>query len=264
MKSALKKRQRWVYLLTLINVVLIVAIAITLKKDKTDAAKNQLNLGAVNSMQWRREGATDIVFKRSDDQWQITSPCSLPVNEQRLEPMFDALASHGELYAATAVDLSAAGLESPQAMLLINGQTVAIGEKDLSGGYRYLQQGSTVTLVPEWVLSLVNSGLTGVAELAIFHDDLIALERGDRNAATDNAAFDRENLANLSANQIVLWPIPELPEITASLSFAALYQDGRQEDMELIMTKSYAAIRRVDSQCAYLLPPDAVPDSLAP
>jgi len=62
-KSALKKRQRWVYLLTLINVVLIVAIAITLKKDKTDAAKNQLNLGSVNSMQWRREGATDIVFK---------------------------------------------------------------------------------------------------------------------------------------------------------------------------------------------------------
>jgi len=83
-----------------------------------------------------------------------------------------------------------------------------IGEKDLSGGYRYLQQGSTVTLIPEWVLSLVNSGLTGVAELAIFHDDLIALERSDHNAATDTAAFDRENLANLSANQIVLWPIP--------------------------------------------------------
>ena len=84
MKSALKKRQRWVYLLTLTNAVLIVAIAITLKKDKTDAAKNQLNLGTANSMQWRREGATDIVFKRSDDQWQIISPCPLPVNEQRL------------------------------------------------------------------------------------------------------------------------------------------------------------------------------------
>jgi len=263
-KSALKKRQRWVYLLTLTNAVLIVAIAITLKKDKTDAAKNQLNLGTVNSMQWRREDAADIVFKRSDDQWQIISPCPLPVNEQRLEPMFNALASHGELYAATSVDLGAAGLESPQAMLLINEQEVAIGEKDLSGEYRYLQKGSTVTLVPEWVLSLVSSGLTGVAELSIFHDDLIALERSDRNAATDTAAFDRENLANLSANQIVLWPVPDLPEITASLRFAALYKDGQQEDMELVMTQSYAAIRRLDSQCAYLLPPDAVPDSLAP
>ncbi len=264
MKSAHKKRQRWVYLLTMINVVLIVAIAITLKKDKTAATKNQLNLNAVNSMQWRREGDADIVFTQSDEQWHITSPCSLPVNTQRLEPLFNALANHGELYAATSVDRLAAGLESPQAMLLINEQEVAIGEKDLSGEYRYLQQGATVTLVPEWVLSLVNSGLTGVAELTIFHDDLIALQRTDRNEAIAADVFNNEHLADLSGNQIVLWPIPELPAITGSVSFVAMYQDGQQENLELTMTNSYAAIRRVDSQCAYLLPPDAVPDSLTP
>lgn len=264
MISALNKRQRWVYLLTLINVMLIVAIAITLKVDKTSAEKNQLKFNDVNSMEWRREGIPDIVFNRSNEQWQITSPCALPVNNQRLEPLLDALANHGDLYAADSVDRLAAGLESPQATLVINGQETAIGEKDISGEYRYLQYGATVTLVPEWVLSLVNSGLTGVADLTVFNDDVTTIKRKDNNAAIATEVFEDESLATLSANQIVIWPIPDLPEITGSVSLEAMYQDGHQETLELTTTNSFAVIRRVDSHCAHVLQPDAVPNSLTP
>jgi len=268
MTSAQQRRQRWVYLLSLVTALLIAAVGATLWLDSSKADKHTLKISDSTSMHWRRTDFDDIVFSRDTDQWQITSPCSLAVNSQRLDPLFNALQNQGERYDASSVDLLATGLQTPLAELQIDDQLLTIGSKDISGSYRYMQFGSTVSLIPEWVLSLINSGITGVANLSVFNDELTALSRSTSNnktsAIVDSETLARDDLTNLSANQIVVWPIPDMPQVTGSVRLEAEYQDGLRETLELTMTNSFAAIRRDNSRCAYLLEPDAVPASIAP
>jgi len=116
----------------------------------------------------QRPEHADLVLERDNNTWQITAPCALLVNQQRLSPLLEALNTPAASYSAAEVDTEAAGLDAPLATLVLDDESIIIGGVDVSGARRYVQSADRVELVPEWILSLVGGGLSAFASNDVF------------------------------------------------------------------------------------------------
>lgn len=194
--------------------------------------------------------------------WTIIEPCELPANPQRLHPLLDALTPSAHSYAAADVDLDTAGLTHPEAVIELDGQRLLLGRTDLSGDRRYARNGDRVQFVPEWVLSLVEGGLSALASLDIFPQPLTGLEVKDA-PGNDGELADWQAL---TAVQIVTWPLQDGEQATASHELLARFgdYDGQARKLALHVYPSYAALRYENAQCAYILPVSSLPDSVRP
>ena len=207
-----------------------------------------------------RPDFADIVLTQANavDGFSIEAPCELPANTQRLQPLLDALAPSAHGYAASEVDLQAAGLNTPQATVTLNGTTVDLGGTDLSGERRYLLRDGRVEFAPEWVLSLVNGGLSALAVLEPFTDALTTLSID----MTPVTADDLQQWQAISAQQIVSWP---LSDAEAALKTQTLQAES-VDDVKTLLLHHYpdfVALHEQNSTCAYLFNASSLP-ALAP
>lgn len=227
-----------------------VLIGLDLSQQKSSPAWQQ----SIHTIRLLRPDTGEIVMAKEDGQWQMTQPCQLPVNNHRLEPLLEALHSATHEYQASDVDLDAAGLIEPQATVFLNQQSVKLGKTDLRGSRRYTLKNDVVEFVPEWVLSLINGGVTAFAILEPFGLSLTDLQlRGDGIIESEQLPFWQA----LSAQQIVELQTIDLQNKTPSEVGTAIFGDI-QTQLELYQLPEFIALRFADATCAYILAPDAL------
>ena len=272
MSSHTRSLRRWTQLLTGVFCVLTVLMVYLIWSD-TRQSQSIAPIVDANRIRIQRTGFDDIQLSKRDNVWQLDAPCSIPANQQRLEPLLSALAPGGHQYTTSDVDLEAAGLIAPLAVVHINEIEHRIGNTDLNGDRRYVQRGKSVVFVPEWILSLVNGGVTALASLEVFPEPLGSMQvlMADGSSVTlDNAeALDPWQI--LTAQQIVSWPLPEddasnLAEATFTLQPRDLQEQEQEQEQTITVHEgeSFIALHRADAECAYILPAESLPEITQP
>ena len=263
MSNHTRSLHRWTKLLTGVFCALALSMVYLIWSDgqKNDAVAP---VTEATSIRIKRDGFDDIQLSRREEAWYIDAPCELPANLQRLEPLLGALAPGAHHYNASEVDLEAAGLIAPLAIVHINEVEHRIGNTDLNGDRRYVQRDNSVAFVPEWVLSLVNGGVTALANLEVFPRPLnsMRLVKADGSSTTLDSAEQLVAWQALTAQQIVTWPLPAEDE-NSQLEAAYTLQPDEQTDEALALTvyenESFTALLRADEACAYILPVGSLP-----
>ena len=271
MSSHTQLLQRWIAVLLAAIGILATLMMYQLWRDsQTDLQLPPGNVDA-STIRIEREGFEDITLARNGASWSIKTPCELSANEQRLEPLLGALTPGVHQYEASEVDLQAAGLVSPLAIVTINETAYRIGNTDLSGERRYVQRGNQVAFVPEWVLSLVNGGITALADLAVFAEPIEQLTLTDDQGSEIvlSTADQLRPWQDLSAQQIITWP----PEDTApqpSLQLSASATNGDSLLYTVYNTEKFTALKLTGKtlagktlagkSCTYILPLDTLPN----
>lgn len=253
--------KRWVFLLSATFCLLLLSIAYVMWKERQPKLDV---LGANNlasSVLIKRTGFDDIALRKVDEDWIMTSPCSVEVSEQRLNPLLELLSPNTNQYDVQEVDLAAAGLESPLAVVFIGDTEYRLGNTDLQGERRYVQHNGRVGFVPEWALSLVNGGVSALADLNVFNSPLksLTIVVDDQTVKTIAEVSELMLWQNLSAQQIVGWPLEnETPE--AVFSILTDDETSTQNLISIFETESYTALQYNGTACAYIISPDSLPN----
>lgn len=200
-----------------------------------------------------RPARPDLVLERHASAWAITAPCRISADIDRITPLLAALSTSPLTYRAREVDRDAAGLVEPLAVITIDDDVIELGGTDLAGERRYAQRGDTVALVPEWVLSLADGGLSALAVRRLFTTPPTTLTRAD------GQSLDADAWAGLSANQVVAWPLPDAPPTRQAQALTASVGDAPNVELELVATDSWTAIVTSGESCARLFAPDDMP-----
>lgn len=252
------KLQRTVYAATVLLIALLGIISVILWSEKS-AQPIVVEKKALRSVAIQRPGYADIALEYQQSQWLLTSPCQANANPQRIQAFEQLLNPASHHYDASEVDLSAAGLVDPLAIITINGSALKIGETDLSGDRRYLQRGSDVEFAPEWILSLVQGGTSAFAALNVFPDALISLSA--KNIEKNTSPSELQQWQSLSANQVIAWPLKEnIPELVQSYSikYKSPTETGQMVAHEY---EAFSALVKSDEHCAYIVSNAALPST---
>ena len=154
--------KRWIVIASCTLMVLIAAIATLLwyeSKQRELIHNKQLDKqNSLRTLVIKRPGKANIKIRANDDKWLIHEPCTVAVNQTRLQPLLSIVPPAAFSYAAAEVDLEAAGLINPLATVIVNDVRIDIGNTDLSGERRYIKRGERVEFIPEWILPLLNGG----------------------------------------------------------------------------------------------------------
>lgn len=252
---------RWIILLGAGLFMLLAAIGVVIYNDNKKHTSAQVSPDAIQTLTIQRPDYAELRLQRLDEQWLVTDPCRLPVNQQRLEPLLGALMPAAHSYAANEVDLEAAGLIDPSAVVVLNDTRIAIGSADLNGQRRYIKRNERVEFAPEWILSLINGGLSAIAQLQVFNSPISSIQiLDDSNRSYDIPTDSINQWQSLSAQQIVSWPLqtPDLPLIVQSLDV----NHGDTNSQLLLYTYEQFAVMRYENEgCAFILSTDSLPDS---
>ena len=199
------------------------------------------------------DSATQGATRDDNATWAIVQPFVLPANPRRIEPLLAVLTMGGEGYAPDEVDLPATGLAEPAASLHIDDLQIDIGAADVSGTRRYARRDGRVVLLDDWVLSLIDGGVTAFARLAPFDQRLTAMQELTAERDTADARVTLADWRSLDARQIVAWPTdePEVPLGRSALS--ARLDDATQRDYTVIHTARYTALHPVGAGFAYVI-----------
>jgi len=260
--SHTRSLKQWTTALSIGLCVLLSAMGYLIWSDSRTGKTTSTAEIEASSIRIQRDGFDDMRLAKKNELWQFESPCKMMANEQRLSPLLDALAPAAHQYAASEVDLEAAGLLDTQTIIYINETEHRIGDTDLSGERRYLQRGNTVEFTAEWVLSLVNGGVTALAQLEIFPAGLTRVTvTGDSGMSKVlSLAEDLALWQDLTAQQIAPWPLAEI-EMNAAYKVQTVDAGGQNQSYTVYSNDSLTAVMVDDAQCAYLLPADALPHS---
>jgi len=196
----------------------------------------------------RKDHATIILEK--EDRWWITSPIRMPANDQRIIPLLTIYTNPDLGYPIDSVDLVATGLQEPEVNLSFNDYQVGIGHQAIDETKRHALHGDRIRFVPDWVLPLLQGGVSAVADLTVFGDELsaITLSSGE---SLDEASLDQAK--TLTAQQFVQWPRPEPPEISSQHE-ASVQVAGVNTSWVMFKTDRYVAMLPDNSAYAFVLP----------
>jgi len=261
MLSHIDKTHRLLVLLATVFFGLLIVIGALKYADNRQLAASRQTGEAIHSLRIQRPEFADIQLQLVDGQWLIREPCELTANTQRLEPLLGALRPAQLSYEPNDVDLDAAGLTEPLATVFLNDTRIDIGKTDLNGNRRYIKRNNQIEFAPEWILSLLNGGLSAMANLTVFDSDISAIEiLDDSNTRYSVSADSIADWQDLSAQQIVSWPLPpdEPALITQSLE---VQQGGMRRLLKIYTYSRFSALHYENEQCAFLLNTQSLPDT---
>lgn len=249
------KRRRLTTLAVGSAVVLVTAALLVAREDAQQQRAQAPTARNPEIIRIQRPEHADLVLERDNNTWQITAPCALLVNQQRLSPLLEALNTPAASYSAAEVDTEAAGLDAPLATLVLDDESIIIGGVDVSGARRYVQSADRVELVPEWILSLVGGGLSAFASNDVFAGKVTQVLIAER--ALDVDAVGAWN--GLSSGQTIEWPLkdvlpPDSFEIDASITLA----NGTTHKVQVTGNAEWQALVLDGAGCARLLPADTL------
>jgi len=242
-----------------LQLILLAGIATIKWQDKLKNGDPPQDTSAALDLLIERPDFAAIKLHRNDNRWQITEPCDIRANTQRIEPLLGALAGSAHQYAINEVDLDAAGLIEPLASVTIDHTRIELGNTDTSGQRRYIRRENAVEFAPEWILSLVNGGLTALADLTLFDQTIIAIQATGHSM---NGEFSPESIANwqaLSARQILAWPQADAPAATQHSQLVFSLQNKHELTLDVVSNASYTLLHFDGSSCAYIIDNSELP-----
>lgn len=246
-------RQRMLIGLSSLLALLLGIIAMILISEHRDRPTNLLGAEeTISRLTINRTGQDALVLENHNNQWVMSEPCELPLTTSRIEPLLSALSNVAGSYHRDEVDLSEAGLVEPTLIITMDDDAIAIGAIDSSGERRYAMLGMRVGFVPEWVQSLANGGISALAQLEVFSSPLSKL---GNVSAGELPAWQA-----LTASQIVLWPLADAPAALSTQTLDLVFTNGRQATATLTRNASYTALQLGNSQCAYILSNEDIPE----
>lgn len=256
--------KRWIIIASGTLVVLIAGIASMLWSEsrQRDELKNaHLEIqNTLRSLEIKRPGKADIKILAKDDQWLIHEPCTIKVNQKRLQPLLSIVSSAAFSYDATEVDLDAAGLIKPLATIIANNQRIDIGNTDLTGERRYIKRGERIEFIPEWILPLLEGGLSALSNLQVVEDVITSVTVDKLGSTQSNISEDPTKWQQLTAQQITPWPMPENAPLQPQYS-VTIKSESDERRLQVFTTAAYAALVFEGARCAYFLPNDALSSS---
>ena len=267
MASREKVIKRWVAIASCTLLLLIAAIATLLwtESKQRDLFNNEQldKQNSLRTLEIKRPGKADIKIRAIDDHWQIQEPCTIAVNQKRLQPLLSIVPPAAFSYAAAEVDLEAAGLINPLATVIVNNERIDIGNTDLSGERRYIKRGVRVEFIPEWILPLLNGGLSALSTLELFDDVITSVTVDELSETSSNISQSLETWQQLTAQQIAPWPLTNNAELSAETPAHARYSvtiqsESDEKRLQVFTTAAFAAIVFEGARCAFLLSNDAL------
>ena len=120
---------------------------------------------SISSIRVTRKERTPLTFTKSTSGWQLEQKQDLPASEFQLRALLGILGTRPEhSYPTSALDLASAGLEPPQATLLLNDTLIYIGNTEPLEHKRYIQHEDTVYLVTDKYQHLINADWTNFVD----------------------------------------------------------------------------------------------------
>lgn len=165
MSTHASKRLKLTFALSAMLLLLLSAI-IWLERPRQ--TREAINNESIERIVIKRAGHDDIELRYSQNNWLMAKPYSLLANKQRIEPLITLGTAQIDGYEKTDVDLPATGLNQPGASVLIGTREILLGNPDIDGDRRYAMVDDKVSLLPEWVWSLLHGGVTAFADLNVF------------------------------------------------------------------------------------------------
>ncbi len=209
---------------------------------------------SVSRITIERKDQQTIVLEKQD-RWWVTSPVNLPANDQRIIPLLTVYTNPDPGYPINNVDLTATGLENPDITVTFNDYKVSIGDISVDESKRHALHGERIRFVPDWVYPFLQGGLSAVADLTVFGDNLNTIE------LPSGLTLDADAIASaktLTAQQLVAWPRSEQPNILSELSVSVTLNNELTQWM-MITTDRYVAMQPENSTHAYILPTEDAP-----
>jgi hypothetical protein len=145
---------------------------------------------SISSIRVTRKERTPLTFTKSATGWLLENKQGLPASEFQLRALLGILGARpGRSYPTSALDLTSAGLEPPQATLLLDDTLIYIGNTEPLEHKRYVQYEDTVYLVTDKYQHLINADWTNFVDRRLLPENarLTTLLLPDLNLTlTDN------------------------------------------------------------------------------
>lgn len=252
--SHAQKRNRLTWALLVLFSGLLALIVFLQWKTKAENLVLIRTADSVMRITIEQDDTPTIVLEKKD-RWWVTSPVRMPANDQRIIPLLTVYTNPDPGYPLDAVDLEATGLKNPEFSLTFNKYQVHIGDTAVDESKRHAQHGERMRFVPEWVFPFLQGGVSAVADLTVFGNDLNTIELSP-GISLDKASLD--SARNLNAQQLVPWPRLEPPVIVSQHSAQVTVGNDRTQWV-LFKTDRYIAMQPEQSEYAYILPVDDAP-----
>jgi len=119
----------------------------------------------ISSIRVTRKERTPLTFNKSSTGWQLEQQQGLPASKFQLHALLGILGTRpGRSYPSSALDLASAGLEPPQATLLLDDTLIYIGNTEPLEQKRYVRHEDTVYLVTDTYQHLINADWTNFVD----------------------------------------------------------------------------------------------------
>ena len=108
---------------------------------------------AVEIVHVARRGEPAIVIERTADGWRMTAPVARAVADERVDGILRGLLTTSRAdYPVDAVPLADVGLAEPRAVVTVDGDAYAFGDRNPVNGLRYVRHYDTVHLADDLVV----------------------------------------------------------------------------------------------------------------
>ena len=164
--------------LTLAGVAIALGLVITYKPGlappPVPASITGLPAGSITSIRVTRKERMPLNFVKTAGGWQLENHRALPASEFQLHALLGVLSARpGRSYPDKALNLADAGLDPPQATLLLNDTLIYIGGTTPLDRLRYVQYGNTVYLLNDTYQHLVNADWTNFVDRRLVPADAV-------------------------------------------------------------------------------------------
>ncbi len=168
---------------TLLNLILLcVAVLLVLiifyqpglEQEPLAPTLSSLSTDSISSIRVTRKERTPLGFVKTPGGWQLTGEHTLPASEFQLRALIGILATRPDRsYPDSALDLTAAGLDPPQATLLLNDTVIDIGNTEPLQHKRYIRLDDSVYLVTDKYQHLLNADWTNFVDRRLLPENAV-------------------------------------------------------------------------------------------
>ncbi|MGI9303970.1 MAG: DUF4340 domain-containing protein [Gammaproteobacteria bacterium] len=258
-------------LITLGGLALIIYL---LPEKNSQIALTTLDPEKIADMGVQRAGQTPIRLRLGRDGWRVTRPFDAPANIARIGTLLKLAGktSH-QRYAVDDLDLSQYGIDPDSTRILLNGETIVIGNVNPVTRQRYAQAGGLLHVITDDIIDLGAADAGSFVTLKLLPEDAkietlslpaLQLERQDdsnwkvSSAESEPEGDSVENLVSAWQNARAVWA-EQMEAGSAAQEIAITLAGGEELRFEIVTEQPELVLRQVDLNVAYhLVAEDAV------
>ena len=228
--------------LTLAGVAIVLALVILhrpgLAPPSAPAPITQLSADSITRIHVTRRERMPLDFVKGDTGWLLENHGTLPASVFQLHALLGVVSARPERnYPVQALNLADAGLDPPQATLLLNDTLINIGDTTPLDRQRYVQHDNTVYLLNDTYQHLVNADWTNFVDRRLVPPGatLTGLQLPDFILTRDKSQHWRITPASTDGRSVDLEALVQNWQ-TAEATYIRRHDDAAPKDKPVILT----------------------------